>query len=199
MKFSKLNQTRLFYWLAWIILLLALIGLYYHSYQSKNIHYEIIESILIIGFTIIIFSLGDSIFRLHLLTGTLKVYGDKTRQKPIFWFFIGLGIVSILLGFAEIKDLNLLVFRLTLGVIWIISAIMNTMEYYILKTEKHITKLGYDSLKIRDVKTINFLIDKIELETSKSYMNIYYARLKDGEKTMIINELEKIKIKNNLA
>jgi hypothetical protein len=137
--------------------------------------------------------------RFQINIGLLKAYGERIGLNSIMLIYIGLGVVWIILGFLTLNDINGFTFRLTLGLSFIISGISNSHRYYIKITDKSVNKLELDFIKIRDIELITFSSDKIILKTTKRTMEIFYADVKSDEKQQIINDFEKIKLKNNLS
>lgn len=195
-RFKSLKYSE---WTLLILLFIVLLGLFYHSMILKNLHYQIIESILLIVCAVSMIFIRMIKEKLEISVGFKKAYSVKIGFNSIVLINLGLGILWIAIGVLALNDINRFVLNLTIGILWIISGFSKISRYYIQITDKSIVKLDLDYLKIKEIELINFSPDKIILKTTKRTMEIFYADLKSDEKQLIINDFEKIKLKNNLA
>jgi len=196
---KRLNKIKYSEWIIWILLIAILSGLYYHSMILKNTCNQIIESILVMVCLTSIIFIRRLKTRLQINIGLIKAYGERIGFNSIVLINIGLGLIWIILGFLTLNDINGFIFKLTLGLGFIIAGLSNSHRYYIKITEKSVNKLDLDFIKIKAIELITFSSDKIILKTTKRTMEIFLADIKSEEKQLIINDFEEIKLKNNLA
>lgn len=196
---KRLNWIKFSELTIWILLIAIMIGLFYHSLILKDLGYQIVESILVIVCLISMILIKRLKTRFQINIGLIKAYGKRIGFNSIVLINIGLGLIWIILGFLTLNDINGFVFRLTLGLCFIIGGLSNSHKYYIKISDKSVNKLDLDFIKIVAIELITFSSDKIILKTAKRSMEIFYADIKSDEKQLIINDFEEIKLKNNLA
>jgi hypothetical protein len=131
--------------------------------------------------------------------GLIKAYGERFGFNSIMLINIALGIIWIILGFLTLEDNYGFIFKLTLGMGFIIIGLSKSHRYYIKISDKNIIKLDLDFIKIEAIKLITFSSDKIILKTNKRSMEIFHTEVKEYERQLIINDFEELKLKNNLA
>jgi hypothetical protein len=165
----------------------------------KNTIYQIIESILICGGMISIIMLKKSKLKLQIELGILKTYGKKIKFNSISLIHFGLGIVFIIIAGLSLDNINEFTFKFTVGIFWIISGFANKLRFYIKITNREIIKFNFDYIKISEIESILYTSDKIIIKTGKRTMDIFYADLNINEKQILIDDLEDIRLKNNLT
>ena len=194
-----MNWIKCSEWIIWILIVAILIGLYFQSMISKNIRNQVIESGFVIVFLVAMILIRDIKTRMQIKIGLFRAYGQRIGFNYIALINIGFGVMWIILGFLSFKDSNVFIFKFTLGICFIIAGLSNRLRYYIKITDKSISKLDLDFMKISAIELITYSPDKIVIKTNKRTIEIYYADLKSDEKQLIINDFEAIRIKNNLA
>ena len=186
-------------WMTWVLFTAILIALYYHSMIIKKINTQIVESILVISFFISMDFIRKLKYKVQIELGLLKVYGKRNGYNSIMLLNIGVGVLWLILAFLSLSDINEFVFKLALGICFITGGLLNRKGYYIKITDKKISKLDIDFIKIKSIELITFSSDKIILKTAKRTMEIFYADLNNEEKQLIINDFEEIRLINNFA
>ncbi|MDD2798617.1 MAG: hypothetical protein PHV20_08510 [Bacteroidales bacterium] len=185
-------------WIIWVLLIITMIGLYYHGMIVKNTFIQIVESILFLCFSCLLIFLRRIKLRFKNRTGLLKVYGEKVGSNSISLINLGFGIIWVIFGFLDYKDINGLIFKVTVGFGYFIASFLKWRRYYVQISDKRIIQLDSKFMEIRDIKSIVFLGDKIEIKSTNRTIEILFSEINDHDRQYIIDDFETIKLKYNL-
>lgn len=182
-----------------VFLILILIGFLYLTIIDKNTFYQITVSILVIICSIAMIFIQRLKIKIQINIGLIRAYGESIVYDYLVQITMAIGLISIIFGLLTLNDVNKSIFKFTSGFIWILLGFSKRLRYNIKITEKGIIRLDREFIKIKSIILILFLSDRILLKTKKRTIEIFFADLNYNEKELIIKDLEKIKLKNNLA
>lgn len=181
----KRNQMLVF---ALLLLLLLLLG--YNNLILKNIPIALALAVAISSLVVLALVLARKKESLLAEYGLIKRLGKQRQFNHLNILSILVGLLLILSAASAPADVLHLIFKSTIGIIWVLVGIGNRPSCYLEIRERYIVKLKVDWMELGKVDRFEHFDDTIVLRSGNKKMEIFLKKLTPSEKETLAEALK---------